>query len=70
MVARRADKLAELDAEIKKTCPSVKTASIPLDVTDKAAVDGLLGKIPPELLPVDILVNNAGGVRGREHVGA
>lgn len=69
MVARRADKLAELDAEIKKTCPGVKTAAITLDVTDKASVDGLLEKIPEELRSIDILINNAGGVKGREHVG-
>lgn len=69
MVARRADKLAELDAEIKRTCPGVKTAAIPLDVTDKASVDNLLQTIPEDLRNVDILINNAGGVKGREHVG-
>lgn len=69
MVARRADKLAELEAEIKKTYPDVKTATLALDVTDKSAVDNIFDKIPKDLRNVDVLVNNAGGVKGRERVG-
>ncbi|BGP55608.1 hypothetical protein JCM8202v2_003213 [Rhodotorula sphaerocarpa] len=40
-----------------------------LDMQDRAAIKGLLDRIPEELKNVDILVNNAGLVYGKEHVG-
>jgi 3-hydroxy acid dehydrogenase / malonic semialdehyde reductase len=39
-----------------------------LDVTDDAAVDGMLGSAPAAFLPIDILINNAGhDIGGRTH---
>ena len=56
-VARRADLIQELAAEIDGT-------AIVADVTDSAAVDELAGR----LSRVDVLVNNAGGANGLETV--
>ena len=56
-VARRADLIQELAAEIDGT-------AIVADVTDGAAVDELAGR----LSRVDVLVNNAGGAKGLESV--
>jgi len=56
-VARRADLIQELAAEIGGT-------AIVADVTDDAAVDELAGR----LSRVDVLVNNAGGAKGLESV--
>ncbi|WP_428342492.1 SDR family oxidoreductase [Mycobacterium sp.] len=52
-VARRADRISALAAEIDGT-------AIVADVTDDAAVESLAGR----LNRVDVLVNNAGGARG------
>jgi NADP-dependent 3-hydroxy acid dehydrogenase YdfG len=56
-VARRADLIQELAAEIDAT-------AMVADVTDGAAVDELAGR----LSRVDVLVNNAGGAKGLETV--
>jgi len=56
-VARRADRITALTAEIGGT-------AIVADVTDGAAVDELAGR----LSRVDVLVNNAGGAKGLEPV--
>lgn len=37
-----------------------RAVALTLDVTDKLAVDGLVGSIPEAFGPIDILVNNAG----------
>jgi 3-hydroxy acid dehydrogenase/malonic semialdehyde reductase len=37
-----------------------KAFALPLDVTDAAAVDGVLDRLPDSWKPVDILINNAG----------
>ncbi|GJN90569.1 hypothetical protein Rhopal_003581-T1 [Rhodotorula paludigena] len=46
-----------------------KFVTLTLDMQDKAAVQGLLSRIPDDLRNVDVLVNNAGLVYGREQVG-
>ncbi|TVS78260.1 SDR family NAD(P)-dependent oxidoreductase [Mycobacterium helveticum] len=56
-VARRADRVATLAAEVGGT-------AIVADVTDDAAVDALADAVDR----VDVLVNNAGGARGLESV--
>jgi NADP-dependent 3-hydroxy acid dehydrogenase YdfG len=56
-VARRADRISALAAELNGT-------AIVADVTDGAAVDALAAQLPR----VDVLVNNAGGAKGLESV--
>jgi short-subunit dehydrogenase len=53
LVARNADVLADLAAELEGTAH-------PADLTDAATVDGLIGRIEDEAGPIDVLVNNAG----------
>jgi len=53
LVARNADALAELAAELEGTAH-------PADLTDPATVDGLIGRLEAEIGPIDVLVNNAG----------
>lgn len=61
-VARRADRLDRLAAEIGAT-------PIATDLTDDAAVDALVGKLE-HIGPIDALINIAGGARGGESVEA
>lgn len=73
LVARRADKLAEVKAkclEALKGSPAGdkgKVVVIEADMQDRKSLDGVVGKL--EGLEVDYLVNNAGMVRGREQIG-
>ncbi len=57
LVARRADKLAELASELGA---QVRAEVIPLDLADRAGRAGLLEATQALDLHVDILVNNAG----------
>jgi len=59
LVARRADRLAKLAAEIGEAATAA-----PLDVTDAAAVKAFA----ETLESCDVLVNNAGGAVGADHV--
>ena len=55
--------LADRDADaVRKLAAELGEAALPLplDITDKAAVDGILDNLPPKWRRVDILVNNAG----------
>ena len=55
--------LADRDADaVRKLASQLGEAALPLplDITDKAAVDGILDNLPPKWRRVDILVNNAG----------
>jgi short-subunit dehydrogenase len=56
VVARSADKLAELVTELGPD----RAASFPLDVTDRAAVQALPGRVKQKWGRLDIVVNNAG----------
>ncbi|KAK1924741.1 short-chain dehydrogenase [Papiliotrema laurentii] len=67
LVARRADKLAEVKKEAESLGKG-KVVLIEADMQKREDLDAILGKT--EGLTVDILVNNAGMVRGREQVGA
>ncbi|HZO81537.1 MAG TPA: SDR family oxidoreductase [Candidatus Binataceae bacterium] len=59
LAARRGERLEKFAAEL--ACAyGVRTAAIPLDVTDDAQLDAALGRARHELGLVDILVNNAG----------
>lgn len=58
LVARRADKLADLAAELSGT--GVRAEVVALDLSDRAARAGLLPHLTELGLTVDVLVNNAG----------
>jgi len=62
LAARNKDKLAEIDSAIKVSGGSAE--AIPLDVTNRAAVEDALARRPA----FDILVNNAGTNRPRPFV--
>jgi NAD(P)-dependent dehydrogenase (short-subunit alcohol dehydrogenase family) len=59
LTARRGERLEKLAAELARTY-NVRTAAVPLDVTDDGALDAALERVRRELGLVDILVNNAG----------
>jgi NADP-dependent 3-hydroxy acid dehydrogenase YdfG len=59
LCGRRADKLAELAAQL-----AVETYLLTFDVRDNAAVSGAIGTLPAEWQTVDVLVNNAGNAHG------
>lgn len=58
---RRADRLQALADELG---PQVRPVS--LDVRDRAAVEAVIGGLPPEFAEIDVLVNNAGLALGLE----
>jgi 3-hydroxy acid dehydrogenase / malonic semialdehyde reductase len=59
--ARRIERLAELADELGPTLLPLE-----LDVRDRAAVERVIGALPPEFADIDILVNNAGLAKGLE----
>jgi 3-hydroxy acid dehydrogenase/malonic semialdehyde reductase len=59
--ARRTDRLTDLAEELGKDVLPVE-----LDVRDRAAVEEVIGGLPPEFAEIDILVNNAGLAKGLE----
>ncbi|WP_375416052.1 3-ketoacyl-ACP reductase [uncultured Hymenobacter sp.] len=58
LLARSAAQLREVAAEL--TPLSVKTAVVPADVADRAAVEQAVAQATAALGPLDILINNAG----------
>jgi uncharacterized protein len=59
LVARRADRLEELAAELRDA-HGVRAETLPADLADGDAVDGLVAELDRRGLTVDVLVNNAG----------
>jgi NAD(P)-dependent dehydrogenase (short-subunit alcohol dehydrogenase family) len=59
LAARRTERIEKLASELASTY-RVRTAAVPLDVTDDAAIDAALESVRQKLGLVDILVNNAG----------
>ncbi len=55
IAGRREDRLDALAGELG---PNVR--SVPLDVTDKAAIDATLAALPADWRDIDVLINNAG----------
>ncbi len=60
LVARRADRLAELAAELRARHPTLLVRAETCDIGDLAAVARLLDTVAREVGPIDVLVNNAG----------
>lgn len=63
LTARRIDPLIKLQEELSATC---KAHIIPLDVTDREAVQGAIEALPQEFREIDVLINNAGLALGLE----
>ncbi len=63
MLARREEKLRELQAELQDRSPGILTHAIAFDVTDPGLA-AKLGEVTGERL--DVLINNAGLALGRE----
>ncbi len=59
LVSRTKEQLDEVAGEIEKA--GRKAISIPTDITDRAQVEAMVGKVKDAFGTVDILVNNAGG---------
>jgi NAD(P)-dependent dehydrogenase (short-subunit alcohol dehydrogenase family) len=59
LAARRGDRIEKLARELESRY-GVRTAAVPLDVTDDSAIDAALASVRQKLGLVDILVNNAG----------
>ncbi|WP_346796599.1 SDR family NAD(P)-dependent oxidoreductase [Halomonas sp. Bachu 37] len=57
LTGRRAERLAELETELKEQVPVL---TIKLDVRDAAAVSQALAELPQEFKPLTCLINNAG----------
>ena len=68
--------LADCNADALRTLAEYlgdASLALPLDITDKSAVDGIIDSLPPAWRRIDILVNNAGhdiGGRTRFDIGS
>lgn len=63
LTARRVDPLLELQKELATQC---EVHMIPLDVRDRAAVQGAIKSLPERFRSIDVLLNNAGLALGLE----
>lgn len=65
LVARRADRLAELREELLNLNPDLQVRCETVDLTQPAEVDALCERLTQDGTPLDFLINNAGfGDRG------
>jgi len=69
LVARRADRLAELAAELKQQQPGVEVEVLPADLSTDAGVEAVERRLRSEPA-IDILINNAGIPGGGPVTGA
>lgn len=63
LTARRIEPLIRLQEELSATC---EIHIIPLDVTDREAVQGAIEALPERFREIDVLINNAGLALGLE----
>ncbi len=63
LTARRVDPLIKLQEELSTACD---VHIIPLDVSDRQAVQGAVDALPAHLREIDVLLNNAGMALGLE----
>ncbi len=60
LVARRADRLRDLAAELEAARPDLRVVVKPCDLADVDDAQRLLDALAAELPPIDVLINNAG----------
>jgi uncharacterized protein len=60
LVARREERLAELEAELKAACPDLRVVLAAADLADIASLDPLLASIEAQAGDIDVLINCAG----------
>jgi short-subunit dehydrogenase len=60
LVARRADRLEALRAELAVADPETKISILPCDLSDLAAARRFLDELPAQVGDIDVLINNAG----------
>lgn len=60
LVARRADRLEALRAELAASCPALAVRAVPLDLTAPGAIAGLADGLRAAGKPLSVLVNDAG----------
>jgi uncharacterized protein len=60
LVARRSDRLLELQGELQAGYPSLQVSVRPCDLGDLVAADRLIDTILDDLGSIDVLINNAG----------
>ena len=60
LVARRADRLEELRAELQKKKPGLTVHLEPCDLSEPVAIEAMLASVANNVGAVDILINNAG----------
>ena len=65
LVASGLEKLAEVEKEVHKINPNVKTLAIPTDIRDSASVAQLFKKVGETFGHADVLINNAGVLKGK-----
>ncbi len=60
LVARREQRLRELEGELVASSPSLRVSVQPCDLGDLEAVDSMLSRVAEEVGEVDVLINCAG----------
>lgn len=65
LVASGPEKLFEIEKEVHKINPDIKTLTVPTDIRDPASVKALFKKIEETFGHADILINNAGVLKGK-----
>lgn len=69
LTARRLEKLAELEIELRSKFPNIDIYCAALDVSKLEDIKPFMKRIPTDFADIDILINNAGKALGREEVG-
>lgn len=70
LVARRLEKLSDLQKELTSKYKSIEVLSQKLDVSDYKSIPQFLKGLPSEWSKINVLINNAGLAIGKETVGS
>jgi NADP-dependent 3-hydroxy acid dehydrogenase YdfG len=65
LVASGPEKLAEVEKEVHKINPDIKTVAVPTDIRNPASVAELFMRVKETFGHADILVDNAGVLKGK-----